>query len=113
VGGHVVGHLRRVAVLSFLCLLTVGASAFAECAWVLWQEEQLFTATPAETSWQLLQATPTYAACESGLAARIRDAETEPRQNVEITVQGPIITKTIRGADGRSASRVLTYRGLP
>jgi hypothetical protein len=52
---------------------------------VLWLQE-VWTVAPAEPTWQSLQATPPmYAACESRLAARVGDTETEQRlQNVEI-----------------------------
>ena len=71
------------------------------------RQYHLWTVAPAEPTWRSLQApTLTYAACESRLAARVRDAETDERpQNVEIgasdkgfCLPGPVDP---RGSEGR------------
>ena len=100
--------------LAGLGLVACATTAFAECAWVLWMEER-FAATPAESSWRVLQGSTTYDSCESGLFARVRDDDTDRVTRGEQTlteVKGPVVSK-LRGVDGRGASQVLRYLCLP
>ena len=105
----------QTKLLTLLCwLLVLTAAASAECAWVLWLRK-VWTVAPAEPTWLSLQApTLTYAACESGLAARVKDTVAKQLpQNVEIAASGPRVTKTIHRSDGRSESHIVRYLCLP
>jgi hypothetical protein len=57
-----------VAMLS--CLLVVAASAFAECAWILWSQPY----SPNPSAWVLQTAYPTIAACTQELDQREQKA---------------------------------------
>ena len=109
-----VSLVRRGVLLLLLCLLTVATSTFADCAWVLWMEER-FAATPAESSWRVLQGATTYDSCQTGLYARVRDDDTDRAtrgDHLLTEVYGPVIAK-LRGPDGKGASQVLRYLCLP
>ena len=61
----------RIVLCTLLCLLGIATSAYAECAWVLWQELPV-----ASGGWSLDAgreiAFPTKAACEKRLRARVQ-----------------------------------------
>jgi hypothetical protein len=51
------------------CLLTLAATASAECAWVLWQEDQ---GTGSPSAWITPLAYPDRAACVAVIAGRVK-----------------------------------------
>jgi len=52
---------------SVLLVLTLAASAGAECAWVLWEKLELKTPAPSEASWSLHSASVSRPLCEKAL----------------------------------------------
>ncbi len=55
-----------IAPATLACLLAFTASAFAECAWVLWQKSELLPSQgEIPTKWESLEAHQSKDACES------------------------------------------------
>ncbi len=84
---------RWVIVVVIVLALVVPARAWAECAWVLWQELITSDASGLSSEWQIGQA-GSEQACATRLAAQVRDRvahlktlnETTPNvaQNIEV-----------------------------
>ena len=55
-------RVRRTSLLVAFCLLTSVATAYAECAWVLWTKAET-AAGPGSTDWGIVHATPSRADC--------------------------------------------------
>jgi hypothetical protein len=63
----------NIVALVFLSLLALAKSASAECAWVWWQEEEIWMPPrPLSKEWATPIAYPTRAACEARLTAYVR-----------------------------------------
>jgi len=64
--------VRRASLLVALCLLTSAATAYAECAWVLWYRVTEYrTGGAVEGPFGAEEAYPTLAACQAGLEERL------------------------------------------
>ncbi len=66
---------RKAALLVAFSLLTSTATAYAECAWVLWEQTTTWKASPKnveETQWAPVTAASAQPICESSKANRIR-----------------------------------------
>ena len=61
--------LRRASLLVAFCLLTSAATAFAECAWVLW--ERVVT-TGESADYIMLSAHSAEAQCQAEMPSRVR-----------------------------------------
>jgi hypothetical protein len=70
-------RLRRASLLVSLSLLSSAATAYAECAWVLWEQTTTWKASPKnveETQWApVTAAASAQPICESPKANRIRE----------------------------------------
>ena len=66
----------------------------------------------AEPPWLVVEAGPTYAACESAKAERLKHAA-KPQKNVETAVFENALTKTIHDAEGRSVTWLIRIQCLP
>ena len=67
---------RRASLLVAFSLLTSAATAYAECAWVLWEQTTTWKASPKnveETQWAPVTAASEQPGCESSKANRIRE----------------------------------------
>jgi hypothetical protein len=67
---------RRISLLIALFLLASAATAYAECAWVLWEQTTVWKASPKnveETQWAPVTAALAQPICESSKATRIRE----------------------------------------
>ncbi len=58
--------LRRASVIVALSLLTSTATAYAECAWVLWEELIISGAEGGASQWRIVNSWPDPAACHAG-----------------------------------------------
>jgi hypothetical protein len=56
-------RLRRASTIAALCVLTSAATAHAECAWVLWQQEETIALGGGSNQWATPIAYPDRAAC--------------------------------------------------
>ena len=65
---------RRISLLIAVFLLASAATAYAECAWVLWEQTTVWKASPRnveETQWAPVTAALAQPICESSKATRI------------------------------------------
>ena len=87
-------RLRRASVIVAMSLLAWAATAYAECAWVLWKQCEVKTPAPTEPSWSIPHAAETRVQCENALA-RLWQSEVNGNQPgpekpaIERTQSGP------------------------
>jgi hypothetical protein len=113
--------MRLIANLVAFSLLASAATAYAECAWVLWSEEKTLERTKAEQiTWTFdRKVHETRKACESALPKAIdarvevyqfmghsvvRPGEEGPGSGLVVVIQPPAfsrVTAGSRGADGK------------
>jgi len=74
----------RIVAFALFCLLAFTASASAECAWVLWEEQENTISEPFETTWKTPLAYPSRAACVAVIEEYVRHWEKNhsPEQSV-------------------------------
>ena len=63
-------RMSGLVVATLVCPLAFAASAYAACAWVLWNE----VTGAVGSEWILVQATTTAQQCETYLSAKVKDA---------------------------------------
>lgn len=65
-------RLRRASAIAALCVLTAAATASAECAWVLWQQQAEISpggsVSSSDWTWLTAEATSTEAECRQASA---------------------------------------------
>ena len=100
-------------ILSAVALLTLATSASAECAWVVWIQQSVGPIdTTAEPPWLVVEAAPTYAACESAKAEKLKHAA-RPQANVVTALFENSVSVTIRDAEGRSVTWLIRIQCFP
>jgi len=72
-------RLRRASLLVTLSLLTLAATAYAECAWILWAGG---VKTSGEAVYVPLEGYPTKAECEKGRSASVVDEVQQLKRDV-------------------------------
>ena len=82
---------RRATLLGALSLLTSAATAYAECAWMLWNDDTSLVGAEVSQSLLLLGAWPTFQQCEQTRIAKAKDllrmiASETPGPNVDRVV---------------------------
>lgn len=105
-----------------LLLLVVGTgTAFAECAWVLWNEITFAGPSSSSSHLFLIVASPTHEQCEQSRIAKARqflritesDRSGSNVANVTVKEQGNIVTKTTHLKDGSKMLEVHRLSCLP
>jgi hypothetical protein len=107
---------RRATLLVAFYLLASAATAYAESAWVLWNEVSSSTSRPdSSSSLILIGGWPTYQQCEQGRSAKAKSilivTESDKGPNVvRVTAEenGNIITRTNHLKDG--GNFIVSYR---
>ena len=110
-------RLGRRAVLSVvLLLLTSAATAYAECAWVLWtRDASAGYGFVDEKPWQLVRSVPTYDACEAAQAKTIKNiAAFWAKAGRDFATTENTFSLSIRDAEGKQVGLVTQlFRCLP
>jgi hypothetical protein len=122
-GGQTMMRLgRRASLLVALSLLTSAATAYAECAWMLWNDDTfLVGAEVSQSLLLLLGAWPTFQQCEQTRIAKAKDllrmiARETPGPNVDRVVgeeNGDIVVRRTHLKDGRMMSNLYRLICLP
>ena len=63
---------RRTSLLVVFTLLALATTAHAECAWVLWEESTILSATADTFEWKILKTGSAEKACAEAVAAQVR-----------------------------------------
>jgi len=92
----------RASVIATLSLLAWAATASAECAWLLWQEDT-FT-EPYEKTWFTPLAYPSRAACVARIEERVKQWRegSSPQQSVRRDTSGTSAEFVTRTSPGRA-----------
>ena len=88
-------RLRAVPVLIASCLLFFAASAYGDCAWLLWSEDNVITADPPDmrTLWTFIQVETTKKTCEEARGLRLAGAK---KRGASVDGQGSIFPEVNR-----------------
>jgi hypothetical protein len=110
-------QLRRASLFVALSLLTSAATAYAECAWVLWtRDASSGYGYVDEKPWQLVRSVPTYDACEAAQAKTIKNMAAfwaKAGRDVASATENTFFL-SIRDAEGKQVGLVTQlFRCLP
>jgi hypothetical protein len=92
---------RRASLLVALSLLASAATAYAECAWVLWSEST--SADPRGTGWRIINTSPDENRCRFALTQHVelqRQASTGSNSEFRAATTGDGFTVTMRDEKG-------------
>jgi hypothetical protein len=89
---------RRRIFLTLICLLTLATSAHAECAWLLWRQEEATASISPQPRWTTPLAYPDRGACVAVIAA-----------NVTAWEQGRSPDQEVRPAGNGTAAEFITW----
>jgi hypothetical protein len=93
--------LLRAQLLLAVSLLTSTATAYAECAWVLWSEST--SADPRGTGWRIINTSPDENRCRLALTQHVelqRQASTGSNSEFRAATTGDGFTVTMRDEKG-------------
>jgi|RhiMetdeSRZDD1v2_1073273.scaffolds.fasta_scaffold19520_7 hypothetical protein len=79
---------RSASLLVTLCLLTSAATAYAECAWVLWMGSTVHRPTLREQIWTPVGAMSAQNECEQGRDTKVADF-VRPSEVMKTKMLGP------------------------
>src|SRR2546422_504181 len=77
-------HARTTSLLVAFYVLTLAATAYAECAWVLWNATNLLSGN-TEREWRMMGAFPTHDACQASFRLTV-DGYMEKMRSMKNTV---------------------------
>jgi hypothetical protein len=94
-------RLGRASVIVALYLLALAATAYAECAWVLWSEST--SADPRGTGWRIINTSPDENRCRLALTQHVelqRQAWTGSNSEFRAAIKGDGFTVIMRDEKG-------------
>jgi hypothetical protein len=109
--------LRWASMVVTLTVLMLAATAYAECAWVMWtRDASSGYGFVDEKPWQLVRSVPTYDACEAAQAKTIKNMAAfwaKAGRDVASTTENTF-SLSIRDAEGKQVGLVTQlFRCLP
>src|SRR6516225_4295090 len=97
-------RLRLTSVIATLFLRASAATAYAECAWVLWEQVTSSSSDSGvnERPWKIVRAMPKHDACEADKAETIKRivASYPKRQDVIVTAENDGLIARFNDAAG-------------
>jgi len=107
-------RLRRASLLVAFSLLTSAATAYAECAWVLWYRVTEYRDGEAtEAPFDAGEAHPTLAACEGVLQERLTEWALVEATNPDLKTTTRPTFVLVQDKNSLKAKRIHAYRCLP